>query len=1105
MSNPDLIAMAMDAMVAINAAIRNIRLYPAGSAMVKKSIERVLPPMNAVLEQQGSLSYAESEKALLVFNEPLSEKELKKPQAASFIELLLDFGIRDITFRRGVSTAELEALFSLLSQKPEDISAQGGLHRLVQSAALRHILLDHKVYVALAKDQVITSSGQPEEQARKAMSDGETPTDGSGSDSRVQQLAAAPRDLAEAIHGGIASLSEQGEGAPGSGLSETLGQILSMLDNHGDSQEKESLGKEVATALAKMAPDALARILASDVPGIQTSSVLTELGELLEEDAFSAVAARLQVSPPGRTTAGQAEAAAGTGSLSVYDNLMRTDKGQRLQARVDALGIVEKQAQTVRLKAGIGRIMSGDIAPLNDPELAQAIPRTVVQLMGKGKQHTATTMMERLQQGLRSNDAATRASAAAVMAETGSGLVAQGYGDAAEGVAVDLVRWLKTESAVIPALEDVYTKLQRLAQTLLRQGAYRQANRFLTPLSRIKRGEIPKEPSVQTICDMALSNIADKETLDLLLAGCWNEEGACDPEAMKSLQLLCPYSAAYLLDALAETVDRSQRIRILRLYPDLGDFGVAELAERISSGGPWYYLRNLVTLIGKMGKPVHIDHLEPLLHHSEPRLQREVLNAIYAIGDDLRGTVLTRYLPSADDQIKASVIALLGALKHAPAIRPLVDLLDSKAAISSKFKDPIQVKVCQALGAIGAVEAEPALTTIVTQKGVLLKAYATSVQEAAKKALAAIKKAQAGDTAAKPAAPRPPAAPPTPAPATSKAAPDNDTREKEVDALVAAGKTEAAVKLLFELIVAQAKLKNFARAEALRDKLMAVDDMALMEIVKAAEIIEEEKSAALDGGHAELWKNLYDILSSEEVNALFYGMETVDFATDAVILKQDQINDRLFFINKGKVKAIYRAEENESLLRTYEKGEVIGLDSFFDIKVCTTSLVAETPVTAMVLTRSTLAVWKETQPALEPKLVNYFLKYVKEYDLLKKAGLNRRRSDRIKIDGKLLIQIVDAKNTPIGKPFKGDLSDLSASGLSFFIKTSKTETARMLLGRRFRMAFAIPGGDAPIKINQTGTVLSVNYLLHTDYSVHVRFIEQLKDSEITALEKLKTE
>ena len=71
---------------------------------------------------------------------------------------------------------------------------------------------------------------------------------------------------------------------------------------------------------------------------------------------------------------------------------------------------------------------------------------------------------------------------------------------------------------------------------------------------------------------------------------------------------------------------------------------------------------------------------------------------------------------------------------------------------------------------------------------------------------------------------------------------DQNFEEKKVEAYLKEHKKEQAVELLFDLIAKQASSGNFAKAEALREKLFEVDSMALNEIVKSAEIIEAARN-----------------------------------------------------------------------------------------------------------------------------------------------------------------------------------------------------------------------------------------------------------------------
>jgi excinuclease UvrABC nuclease subunit len=94
---------------------------------------------------------------------------------------------------------------------------------------------------------------------------------------------------------------------------------------------------------------------------------------------------------------------------------------------------------------------------------------------------------------------------------------------------------------------------------------------------------------------------------------------------------------------------------------------------------------------------------------------------------------------------------------------------------------------------------------------------------------------------------------------------DLSEHEKLIEQYLSEDNKVAAVQLLSELIIKSAKEKKFKQAEALRDRLLEVDSMALNEIVKTGEIIEAEKSNAIDKEHLDTWSKFYESLLPEEI------------------------------------------------------------------------------------------------------------------------------------------------------------------------------------------------------------------------------------------------
>lgn len=317
-----------------------------------------------------------------------------------------------------------------------------------------------------------------------------------------------------------------------------------------------------------------------------------------------------------------------------------------------------------------------------------------------------------------------------------------------------------------------------------------------------------------------------------------------------------------------------------------------------------------------------------------------------------------------------------------------------------------------------------------------------------------------------------------------------DQMEKEVDRRVAANDTPGAVKLLVELVEQQARARNFPRAEALRERLMVVDDMALTEIIKAAEIIEAAKSGALDREHVEVFSTLYADLNEEETNALFFGMQARTAGAGEVLYHEGEPNGRLFFLNRGQLKLYFNRENKDNLISVLEPGAIAGQDSFFISSFATTALAVQTAARLQVLDFSTVAEWKDKLPGLVDKLEK-FCRRRGMGDLVAAKGLERRANRRIKAEGRVVAQILGQDGKTAGKPFRGDLSDLSNTGLAFFIKAT-ARAARTLLGRKLQVRVTIqtPGKDQTVE--RKALAVAVNALYIGEYSVHLRFDTPLK-------------
>lgn len=287
---------------------------------------------------------------------------------------------------------------------------------------------------------------------------------------------------------------------------------------------------------------------------------------------------------------------------------------------------------------------------------------------------------------------------------------------------------------------------------------------------------------------------------------------------------------------------------------------------------------------------------------------------------------------------------------------------------------------------------------------------------------------------------------------------------------------------------------DFDRAERLREQLIEQDSMNLTLILSTGEFIEQQKTKRLDQDHLAVWSHLYENFSEEETNRLFYSLEPAVIEPNKLLLAQGKVNHRLIFIDSGKVALFYRKEGKNKVVLQLSRGEVIGEDSFFEISLCPLSVATQTEVKLFSLRRAEAEKWHDVLPGLYEKLGDFCRKHGKGSHGVNQKLQDRRSSPRYPASGVVTATLLDQLGSLSSDYFKGGLSEISRSGLSFEIKCSSYETARALLARQVEISIMFAGSDQAAWVGRA-TIASVGYHLHNDYSVHLKLDEKI-DKEL---------
>jgi CRP-like cAMP-binding protein len=292
------------------------------------------------------------------------------------------------------------------------------------------------------------------------------------------------------------------------------------------------------------------------------------------------------------------------------------------------------------------------------------------------------------------------------------------------------------------------------------------------------------------------------------------------------------------------------------------------------------------------------------------------------------------------------------------------------------------------------------------------------------------------------------------------------------------------------------KVSDFLRADILRNKLIAVDPMALGEIIKVNGLIEEAKTAAFDRDHLAIWNKLYDNLSEEERNGLFYSMKKMVVPPKKLLFSHGTKSDRLFLIERGQVTIFFPKDGRNIILAQMGRGDILGGCTFTTISLCPASAVTHSEVHLMCLEGGATGELDDKFPGLFDKLIDFCTTNGRVDEIVRNRKMEKRDFVRYLAEGAVSAVVLTTEGQKTDAVFRGELTNISMAGACFAARFSKKATARALLARHLHLSFACGSKDNPTSFRMVGRVVRVSSHLYEDYSVHVRFVKPLPEEVI---------
>ncbi len=728
---------SMEVLTLVTLAVTTWRLYPPKNPMVINAIESLYKALETLFQKEKSLIFAETERNLLIYNEQISQNELKQPRIAALFELMINFEIKSVTINHGVTREDLSGFVGILAQQPEAIMLSGGINKVIGERKIAYILLGQRVYIAKSsKNKLLASLDIHDDDIIQYITGANPQLDLDVN--QVREMAQNSEWMEQIFKNGMNQIKSKGY-MPNTQLSENIVLMMSMLDRIVDKADQEKFSRMIAKSVADLDEDMIGHILSQDIEHYFNGKILQDVLDQLEGGKIDRVMDILHnkikhSKPlPGRDDA----ALFSPQDEQAYQRSLASDKKKMLQQIKDA----EKRRNEKKiddLKQEIAPLLAGKEESFLNTSLMDSLAGIVNDLTVHEQHETVEAIIGCLAEALLSERQDIRDHASAALVKVIESLPEQRQQAIVERLSTTLMRWIQLETSATEAHKKLSSRLKDHMIKLIQGKRYVECLPLLNAFHLIDYGFLEKNENIQKTAASIIQALSSSYRLDSLFAAYANSGDQEKMEIGRILSRLGNASLHRLMDLLRDQPDGDERVKILHLIREIGPAALSVIKERSSKDFPWYHHRNLAYLLRFIKNSDTVDALQTLLRHKHQKVREEALESLYLVGEDERGPVLLSLLSTSDDSLKMSIIELLGKIRYKEGATALIEMLKARPFIATSARKTIEEAICTALGKIGTPEAAALLTEISNQKFYSIGSYPERVRKAAAKALMAI-------------------------------------------------------------------------------------------------------------------------------------------------------------------------------------------------------------------------------------------------------------------------------------------------------------------------------------------------------------------------------
>lgn len=665
-----------EAVIELNISRKNVGIYPPGHIQITKSIDRAYEILQKMFEIRAEMTLGVAKDTLLVGQDYLDQKN---PVYRDFALSMNQQEIAAVTFIRGLEKDELVRFHRILTTKPEDIRASGGISKAMADASIPHIriqAIDYNSFHVTEEQEIFRS---------QVKAGGEKPGTGLWQDF-VSHLSAGTlagqgtqgvsiKDAEQIDPAELARLLNERKLDPNAAL-QSYDRIIS--DHMRGRTEKRQLTKEQSATLINM------------------SKLLQDLHPELRKQFLSVAFRNIST----HATAIDADDLVGGFTDDMVIDMLKQASFEGKEISPTLTGLLGKltKAQAQSTAKGTTQKLSMDVVQAAS-NAAQILPEHMEKLFNRENYEEYVTedyeaMLKRLTEG------------PGVGAEL---LPVEEYAKTLDDEHLDF----QIGRALLAFMEENIDEedYREFSQKLIAiMPGFLQSGNFhlLWDIFETLRKHTTEKPvkGIRESAEEARKAFTNPEFISQALNAfeLWMRDKG--QEAAGLIQSLGPETVPGLMDVFSKDESLSGMRVVFNLLCIFGEPAVREAQKRLRDPRA-YYVKNLLILLRRAGNYKTIPYIKPLLQHKNEDVKVEALNTLLKLKDPDAVKLLRDAIRSTDPDIAFKAVALAGQYRVNEVTEDVLSKIKRAVLFETDYAE--NGEIIKVLGEIGDSRAIPDL------------------------------------------------------------------------------------------------------------------------------------------------------------------------------------------------------------------------------------------------------------------------------------------------------------------------------------------------------------------------------------------------------------